>query len=49
MVTTYLIPSESMYKVVIHVIQDLLRIQVIKPITHEFHTILHLCIEYQQT
>ena len=33
MLTTYLFPLESMYKVVIHVIQDLLRNQVIRPIT----------------
>ena len=49
MLTTYLIPSESMYKVVIHVIQDLLRNQVIRPTTQEFPMILDLCQEYQQT
>ena len=49
MLTTDLIPSESMYKVVIHVIQDLLRNQFIRPITQEFLMILDLCLEYQQT
>ena len=49
MLTTYLIPSESLYKVVIHVIQGLLRNQVLSPITQEFHMILDLCLEYQQT
>ena len=49
MLTNYLIPSESMYKVVILVIQDLLRNQVIRPITQEFPMILDLCLEYQQT
>ena len=49
LLTTYSIPSESMYKVVIHVIQDLLRSKVISPITQEFHMISDLCLEYQQT
>ena len=49
MLTTYLIPSESMYKVVILVIQDLLSNQVIRPITLEFPVILDLCLVYQQT
>ena len=52
MLTTYLIPSESMYKGVTHVIQDLLRNQVpmeLWPITQEFPMILDLCLEYQQT
>ena len=49
MLATHLIPSESRYKVIIHVIQDLLRNQVIRLITQEFHMILDLCLEYQQT
>ena len=49
MLITYSIPSESMYKVVIHVTQDLLKNQVISPITQEFHMILDLCLEYQQS
>ena len=37
MLTTYSIPSESMYKVVIHVTEDLLKNQVKSPIIQEFH------------
>ena len=37
------------YKVAIHVIQDLLRKQVISPVTQELHMFLDLCLEYQQT
>ena len=48
MLTTCLIPLESMYKVVILVIQDLLRNQVIKHIILEFPIILDLWLEYQQ-
>ena len=48
MLTTYLIPSESMYKVVILAIQDQPRNQVIKPIILEFPMILDLCLGYQQ-
>ena len=48
MLTTYLIPSESMYKFVIHVIQDLLRNQVARHITQELPMNLDLCLEYQQ-
>ena len=49
MLTNYLIPSESMYKAVIHVTQDLLKNQVVSPITQEFHIISSLCLEYKQT
>ena len=49
MLTAHLMPSESMYKVVIHVIQDLLRNQVMSPITQEYHMILDQCLEWQQT
>ena len=42
MLTTYSVPSESMYRVVIHVTQDLLKNQVISPITQEFHMNLDL-------
>ena len=49
MLTTYSIPSEIIYKVVIHVTQDLLKNQVVSPITQEFHMILDLCLEYHQT
>ena len=37
MLTTYSIPSESMYKIVIHVTQDVQKNWVISPITQEFH------------
>ena len=37
-----------MYKVVIYAIQYLLRNQVIRPITQEFHMILDLCLEYHR-
>ena len=49
MLTTYSIPSKGMYKVVIHITQDLLKNQVISPIKQEFHMILDLCLEYQHT
>ena len=48
MLTTCLIPLESMYKVVILVIQDLLSNQVIRHIILGFLMILDLCLEYQQ-
>ena len=41
--------TKSMHKVVIHVIQDLLRNQVIRPTRKEFHMILDICLKYQQT
>ena len=44
MLTSYSIP---LYNIVIHVTQDLLRNQVINPITQESHMILDLCLEYQ--
>ena len=40
MLTSYSTPLESMYKIVIHVTQDLLKYQVISPITQEFHMTL---------
>ena len=46
MLTTYSIPSQSMYRVVIHITQDLLKNQVISPITQEFHMTLDLWLEY---
>ena len=49
MLTTYSIPSESIYNVVKHVTQCLLKNQVISPIIQEFNKILDLCLEYQQT
>ena len=49
MLTTYSIPLGSVCKVVIHVTQDLLKNLVTSPITQEFHIILELCLEYQQT
>ena len=49
MLQTYSFPSESMYRVVIDVTQDLLRNQVISSITQVFHMTLDLCLEYQQT
>ena len=48
MLTTCLIPSGSMYKVVILVTQDLLRNQVIRHIILGFLMTLDLCLEYQQ-
>ena len=40
MLTTYSIQSESMYKLAIHITQDLVKNQVTGPITQEFHMIL---------
>ena len=49
MLTTYSISTESMYKVVIHVTHNLLKNQVVSPITQEFHMTLDLWLQCQQT